>query len=138
MQTARSGPPWCWRSLCASPSSPSAVTRAAGTAVFGTPPRDTLIWTILASTCEPPSGKSLRAQLYASAVTGPARGRARGSAPGAADHPLHARLEHLFAPLVEDAVPIGDDAAVGLLRLALVGNLDLDRERVALEHRRRH
>jgi hypothetical protein len=33
---------------------------------------------------------------------------------------------------------IRDDAAVGLLRLTLVGDLDLHAERVALEHRRGH
>src|SRR5438128_9008896 len=44
-QTARSGPPWCSRSRWRSPSTPSSVMRATGTAVFGTPPFETLIWT---------------------------------------------------------------------------------------------
>src|SRR5262249_35225292 len=40
----------------------------------------------------------------------------------ALDHAAHGRLEHHLATLVGDLVPIGDDAAVGLLRLALVGD----------------
>src|SRR5205809_2120697 len=52
------------------------------------------------------------------------------------DHPLDAALEHQFVTLVQHAMAVRDDAAVGLLRFALVGDLDFDTERVAFEHRR--
>src|SRR2546427_7809889 len=52
------------------------------------------------------------------------------------DHALHARLEHDLVALVEHAVPVGHDAAVRLLRFSLVDHLDLDPDRVALEHGR--
>src|SRR3989442_12502637 len=54
----------------------------------------------------------------------------------APDHALHARLEDQPAALVEHAVPVGDDAAVGLLRLALFHDLDLHPDRIAREHGR--
>src|SRR5882672_9715702 len=103
---------------------------------------------MLALTCEPPSGNRPISNCRRAGRRGlspaiPAARpssivRERGSAFGTTDHPLHARLQHLLAALVEHAGPVGDDAAVRLLRLALVRDLDLDRERVALEHRRRH
>src|SRR6266403_5527164 len=63
--------------------------------------------------------------------------RAVRSAAVAADHPLYARLQYLLAALVEHAVQVGDDAAVDLLGLSFIGDLDLHGQRVALEHRRR-
>src|SRR5439155_1255258 len=60
------------------------------------------------------------------------------SAPRPPDHPLDRRLQHELGPLVLDTVAVGDDAPVELLRLTLIGHLDLDRERVSLEHRRDH
>src|SRR4030095_7233513 len=62
----------------------------------------------------------------------------RTSTRASADHPLNTGLQHELAALVQDTVVVRDDTAVGLLRLALVRHLDLDGERVALEHRRRH
>src|SRR2546426_1468434 len=38
----------------------------------------------------------------------------RGSAPGAADHPLDAGLQHHFTALVQDPMAIRDDATVGV------------------------
>src|SRR6266446_2209253 len=45
MQTARSGPPWCFRSSWPSPSSPNRDTLTPLTRLFGTPPRETFIET---------------------------------------------------------------------------------------------
>src|SRR5687767_3087172 len=108
--TARSGPPW-YLNRCASPSSPSCVTRASAHARLGTPPGDTLSCTMVPLSI---------ARLYA-----------RPSGLLAPDHPLDGRLEHDLVALVQHAVLVGDDAAVGLLRLALVGHLDLDADGVA-------
>src|SRR5262249_18606808 len=52
----------------------------------------------------------------------------------ALDHAAHGRLEHHLATLVGDLVPIGDDAAVGLLRLALVGDRHRHADGVPGEH----
>src|SRR5262252_4356728 len=108
-QMARSGPPW-YLKRCASPSRPSLVTRDVGTAVFGTPPRDTLIWTILAFSPDP-----LSVNFRCVDCTRIAR-----SAAGAPDHPLDAGFQHLLAALIQNPVVIGDDPAIGLLRFALV------------------
>src|SRR5262249_45727488 len=114
-------------SRCMSPSTPSAVTRAAGTAILGTPPRETLICTILALTHEPPSEDWLLEDCT----------RAIRSAADAANHGLDAGLEYLLAPLVRHERDVRDDPAVGLLGLALLGHRDLHGQGVALEHRRR-
>ena len=54
------------------------------------------------------------------------------------DHPGDRRLHDRLAPLVGDPVAEGDHAPVGLLRLPPVDDLDLDRDRVARQHRRQH
>src|ERR671924_88469 len=90
--TARSGPPWCSRSRCVSPSRPNGVILAVGTARLGTPPFETLSCTMRATslTASPPL-----------------------------DHPLHPCLEHELVPLIQDPVAVGHDAPVRLLGLAL-------------------
>src|ERR1041384_7624940 len=80
---------------------------------LGTPPAEMLSWTI-----RPP------AALISGAL--------------ALDHPLDGRLQHQLVALVEHAVRVGDDATIGLLRLPLVRHVDLDADRVALQHRRHH
>src|SRR5919108_4903889 len=107
--TARSGPPWCSRLRCASPSRPNRVILAVATARFGTPPFETLSCTMRPTslTASPPP-----------------------------NHSLDPRLEHEIVPLIQDPVAVGDDAPVRLLGLALVDYLDLHADRIALEHRR--
>src|SRR5712692_5429447 len=114
-QRARSGPPWCSRSRCASPSSPSGVTRAAATGSLGTPPGEILIWTTRPFT-----------------LTGDPPGSGRRGGPP--DHALDHGLEDELAALVDHFVPIRDDTAVGLLRLALLRDDHADAERIAHEH----
>src|SRR5260370_42650708 len=74
-------------------------------------------------------GGSRTARRSSRERTSTARG---GSGRRAPDHPLHARLEHQLTALVQDAVPVADDAAVGPLRLPPVCPLHLDPERVGL------
>src|SRR4030095_1127520 len=62
-------------------------------------------------------------------------GGARPPPSASADHPLDRRLQHDLVALVEDAVEVRDDAAIGLLGLALVRDLDLDPDGVALQTR---
>src|SRR5512147_3292432 len=114
--SARSGPPWCSRSRWTSPSSPRVVTRADDTARFGTPPDDRLICAMRATPliAAPRSLSSARAL----------------------DHPFHRRVEHELAALVGHLVPVGDDAAIGLLGIALLGDRDAHADGVAFEHRR--
>src|SRR5207248_9913105 len=107
-QTARSGPPWCSPSRCASPSRPSGVILAIGPARLGTPPFETLSCTMRPTslTTSPPL-----------------------------DHPLHPCLAHQPVALIPDAVAVANDAAVRLLRLTLVVHLHLHADRLAHAHR---
>src|SRR6266567_6613815 len=114
-QRARSGPPWCSRSRWPPPSSPSAVTRAAATGSLGTPPGEILIWTTRPFT-----------------LTGDLPGSGRRGGPP--DHALDHGLQDELAALVDHFVPIRDDTAVGLLRLALLRDDHADAERIAHEH----
>src|SRR6266567_2216719 len=109
-QRARSGPPWCSRSRCPSPSSPSGVTRAAATGSLGTPPGEILIWTTRPFT-----------------LTGDPPGSGRRGGPP--DHALDHGLQDELAALVDHFVPIRDDTAVGLLRLALLRDDHANAER---------
>src|SRR5712691_5922103 len=73
MHTARSGPPWCSVSRCASPWRPSTDTRADSTAVFGTPPRETLIWTTRPVLMGRRGPRRPRGPLQATPVVAPAK-----------------------------------------------------------------
>src|SRR5439155_279946 len=86
-QRARSGPPWCSRSRCPSPSSPSGVTRAAATGSLGTPPGEILIWTTLPFT-----------------LTGDPPGSGRRGGPP--DHALDHGLQDELAALVDEGADV--------------------------------
>src|SRR5690349_8598590 len=125
--TARSSPPWCSRLRWASPSRPSCVTRASATGRLGRPPGDTLSCTIVPLSAPP----SLTHDLLATASGRHPIVREAASGAPAPDHPPDDGLQHELVPLVQHSMRVGHDAAVGLLRLPLVADGDLDADGVA-------
>src|SRR5918996_1961586 len=116
----------------ASPSSNGAIAgmiRSTPSSVTGTTARGGTRERPAACSAKARASASMSARGSSSASTS---ARPRMSMLGLAlDHALERELHHGLPALIEHAVLVGDDAAVGLLRLALVDDLDLDADRVA-------